>query len=114
MASGLYSRMRAVACRYWSCAPPELDEWIEQGRVSVVDVIELVHLLVHDPIVAIWLMDYLYPGDKERREREEAEAAAAKQREQWKLSAMRMLQQCKPKDDAEAAKITALKENLTK
>ena len=113
MESGLYSRMRTVACRYWSCAPPELDEWIQAGRVSVMDILELVHMLAHDPLVGIWLMDYIYPEDKRQREIEDAEEKRRKQREQWNLSALRMLQLCPPpKDDKEAAQMAALKETL--
>lgn len=116
MASRLYRRMRLLACRYWSCAPPQLDAWVDEGRVSTLDVIELIFMLSHDPLTAIWLMDYLYPEAKAKQEakdkRNQEAAEQRKREEQWQITALRMLNQCKPQNDDEAGRIAALRESL--
>lgn len=62
----LYDRMRAVACRYWGIPPWELDSRIEQGGVSFAEVMNLIHLLGHDPLTGPWLFAYLAPATVER------------------------------------------------
>lgn len=99
--------MRSLACRFWGCAPPQLDQWIEEGRLSFLDVYELIVQLQYDPIVQLWLFQYLTPEAVERATQVEREGAN-------KLTGLKLLSLYKPKNDVEAARIEAMKKELAK
>lgn len=95
MPSAIFTRLRAIACREWKIAPPQFDEWVGEGRISYLDVMELVKVLCHDPLTALWIYDYLYPervAEEAARKKREAEAEEKRKREErWRIDGLRLL-----------------------
>lgn len=114
----LYQRLRALACREWKLAPHELDALASQGRILFEDVAELVTMMCHDPLVALWISDYLWPeqvkAKVEEEKRVKEEAAAAKRKREWEINFIRMINMCKPKDEAEKKQMQQIKETLSR
>lgn len=103
----LFYRLRTLACREWSVAPPVLDGMIDRGEISMLDIISLVHMLAHDPLVGFWVVDYLYPNLPEKRKKQKAQKTNDE-------TFLKMLSMVPTRNEAEAKKKSALIEAMTK
>lgn len=110
-----FHRLRALACRYWSVAPPQFDEWVAEGKINFVDVMEMVKLLCHDPLTSLWIYEYLWPDKaaaEAARKKAEQEAEEERQRqERWKITGMRMIAMAR-KSQPENEKLKAWSDRL--
>lgn len=99
--SGFARRIRALACRYWALSPDEYDRRAAERLITLPDVADLLWMLVHDPLTAVWIMQYLSPKA----------VAAAKVRDREARDhnqAMTFLRMVQPKSDEDRAYLEAL------
>lgn len=101
----LYDRMKAVAGMYWKVPPWELKQRIEDGQCSFKDVLELINLLGHDPLVAPWLFRYLSPDTVER-------ISTKKKADKNRANFGQLLRFIQPKNPREAAFLESLKKEV--
>lgn len=103
VSSGIKRRFRALACREWGISPAEFDDLVSSRRILLEDVADLVMMLMHDPLTAVWLMGYLSPEAKAA-----IEERAARQRDHERI--LSFLQFVKPKTEEDRAYLEAVRQ----